>query len=156
MKKVEMPIELAKQMLKTADQGLKAQILEACPELNQSIIDRIKSVDCAVQELGEDDADVRTYKTMLTAGIVGHALNYQRLVVIAKALNEGWTPNWNDGLEAKHYPYFDMEDGFSCLDYGYYYVHCSRVGSRLCYRNSDLARYAGTQFLDIYKTVFTL
>ena len=32
----------------------------------------------------------------------------------------------------------------------------STVGSRLCFKSKDLATYAGTQFLDIYKDFFTV
>ena len=32
----------------------------------------------------------------------------------------------------------------------------SAVGSRLCFKSKDLATYAGTQFLDIYKDFFTI
>lgn len=154
MKKVEMSVELARQLLRSADEATKKELLEACPELNQSIVDRIKSVDCAVQALGDNDPDVITYKALLNSGISGHTLNYQRLVVIAKALNEGWTPDWSNGSEGKFYPWFNLNpsdgSGFSFHAYVCNY-RLSLVGSHLCYRSPELAKYAGKQFLGIYK-----
>lgn len=75
-----------------------------------------------------------------------------KLTIIAEALNEGWTPDWDNGNWDKYYPWFDMRPsvGFSFLDYdddGTY----STVGSRLCYKSSELAEYAGRQFLELYK-----
>ena len=37
-----------------------------------------------------------------------------------------------------------------------YLISTSYVGSRLCFKSKDLATYAGTQFLDIYKDFFTV
>ena len=85
--------------------------------------------------------------------------NYQ-LMVIAEALNEGWTPDWSNGEWDKWYPWFNMNDSssagrFSFIAAAYQYSH-SRVGSRLCFKSEELATYAGTQFLDIYKDFFTV
>ena len=85
--------------------------------------------------------------------------NYQ-LMVIAEALNEGWTPDWSNGEWDKWYPWFKMDDSssagrFSFVDAGHQRSG-SVVGSRLCFKSKDLATYAGTQFLDIYKDFFTV
>ena len=85
--------------------------------------------------------------------------NYQ-LMVIAEALNEGWTPDWSNGEWDKWYPWFNMNDSssagrFSVRDAVNPYSR-STVGSRLCFKSEELATYAGTQFLDIYKDFFTV
>ena len=85
--------------------------------------------------------------------------NYQ-LMVIAEALNEGWTPDWSNGEWDKWYPWFKMDDSssagrFSFGDSDNRYSNSS-VGTRLCFKSKDLATYAGTQFLDIYKDFFTI
>ena len=73
--------------------------------------------------------------------------------LLTKSLNEGWEPDWDNSSERKYFPWFNMSSsgsGFSfcvCDDWG---THSS-VGSRLCFKSSELAKYAGTQFTDIYK-----
>lgn len=78
-----------------------------------------------------------------------------KLIKIAKALNEGWTPDWQNDDERKYYPWMDMEDdngsglGLSFTDYDYVYSY-SLVGSRLCFKSRELAEYAGRQFVGLY------
>jgi len=79
---------------------------------------------------------------------------FQKLTIIARALNGGWVPNWSDG-NWKYYPWFRFNDpsavgGFSYYDYGVDYS-ISAVGSRLCYKSSEIAEYAGQQFTDLYR-----
>ncbi|NHQ66959.1 hypothetical protein [Elizabethkingia miricola] len=83
---------------------------------------------------------------------------YKQIKLIASALNEGWVPDWNDRNQTKYYPWFRMgssSGGFSFHDYGFGHS-ASYVGSRLCYKSSELAKYAGTQFISIYKKFTTL
>lgn len=87
--------------------------------------------------------------------MIAHA----KLIIIAEALNEGWKPDWSDWDQYKYYPWFDMEKsasgGFSCNIYDSR-VTASLVGSRLCFKSPELAEYAGTQFLDLYKDYFVI
>ncbi len=86
---------------------------------------------------------------------------HYQLVIIAKALNGDWKPNWNNYDEYKYYPWFDMEtyndgrenDGFSFCDCGFSCA-ASHVGSRLCFSSSKIAKYAGQTFLPLYKDYF--
>ena len=85
--------------------------------------------------------------------------NYQ-LMVIAEALNEGWTPDWSNGEWDKWYPWFNMDDSssagrFSFNGSGNRYSGSS-VGSRLCFKSEELADYAGTQFLELYRELFVI
>lgn len=92
------------------------KIIEKCDE-PKNIIDRIKTISDAVNILGESDCEVIELQKFGNAGISKHIYSYQQLVIICKALNEGWNPNWNDSNEYKYYPYFDMRStsgfGFS-------------------------------------------
>ena len=85
--------------------------------------------------------------------IISHA----KLVIIAEALNEGWKPDWKNSDEWKYYPWFRMSSGSGLAygDYGSLYSG-SIVGSRLCFKSSALAKYAGTQFIDLYSDFMTL
>ena len=85
--------------------------------------------------------------------------NYQ-LMVIAEALNEGWTPDWSNGKWDKWYPWFKMDDSSSAgrFSFGGSDVQGSDsgVGSRLCFKSEELADYAGTQFLELYRELFVI
>lgn len=87
-----------------------------------------------------------------------HAIADFKLIIAAEVLNEGWTPDYNNDDEWKYFPYFEVEaskdkpSGFG-LAYGDYddWLTHTHVGSRLCYKSSALAKYAGETFIDIYK-----
>jgi hypothetical protein len=115
----------------------------------------IKTYEEACTKLGLNPnnlPDVSTFPEEDQKSIIA----YSALTKIAKALNEGWKPNWNDSNEYKYYPYFDMRsgsfDGTNCVIWG----SISAVGSRLCFKNRELAEYAGKQFEDIYKEYLTI
>lgn len=86
---------------------------------------------------------------------------FLKLSIIRKALNEGWEPDWDDSNEWKYYPWFWMNkkntagSGFAFLDYDFD-NSTSYVGSRLVFKSEKLAKYAGTQFIDIYRQIFIL
>lgn len=122
-------------------------------EKPKNIMERIKTIHDAVAELGEYDVEVIEFLKLEKAGIGGHILFYQKAVVIAKALNEGWLPNWNDSNECKYFPWFNMgssSGGFSFNYCAYWYTN-SYVGSSLCFKSHELAEYAGKQFIEIYE-----
>ena len=85
--------------------------------------------------------------------------NYQ-LMVIAEALNEGWTPDWSNGEWDKWHPWFDMDASSSAgrfsFDASVNRRSNSSVGSRLCFKSEELADYAGTQFLELYRELFVI
>jgi len=78
-----------------------------------------------------------------------------KLIIIAKAINGDWTPDWTNGEWDKYYPWFKMgsPSGFSYRDFDFWSSY-SYVGSRLCFESREKAKYVGTQFEDLYKTYF--
>lgn len=94
---------------------------------------------------------------------------YYQLVVINRALNreanggQDWYPDWNDSDQYKWHPWFDMEtygdapagSGFAFHDCDYDY-DLTVTGSRLCYINEEVAKYAGTCFIELYREYFLL
>lgn len=82
---------------------------------------------------------------------------YKKLKIIAKAINQGWIPDWNNTDQKKWYPWFRMSSGFG-FDFTYYdYAGANTgVGSRLCFETKEKAEYAGKQFEEIYKQLLTL
>lgn len=103
---------------------------------------------------------------------------YLKLRIITAALNEGWTPQFTED-EHRYFPWFwlytkeeivkmDKEErkkivlfGGSAFDGAYAgfafavtanapSLTSAYVGSRLCFKSSALAKYAGEQFAEIY------
>ena len=76
---------------------------------------------------------------------------YYKLVIIIRALNEGWEPNWKNWDERKWYNYFWTESasGFvrSITDYSFTFTS---IGARLCFKSRELAEYARKQFEQLY------
>ena len=123
----------------------------------KDIKERIKTFDDVIRELGDDPEE---FKNAISIMEEPDEIAYVKLKLIAKALNEGWTPDWSNGEWDKWYPWFKMDDSSSAgrfsFDGAAYRYSGSYVGSRLCFKSKDLATYAGTQFLDIYKDFFTV
>ena len=119
----------------------------------KNIIERIKSIDDAINELGEDDEEVAELRKLENSEITSHVLYHQQAVVIAKALNEGWIADYTNIDQTKYEPrfYYDSSaGGFVFHDYGRW-SSATSVGSRLCFHSSKLAKYFGTQFIDIHR-----
>lgn len=115
----------------------------------------------------EDDSDISS-----------DLVAYLKLRIITAALNEGWTPQFAKD-EYRYYPWFwlytkeeiakmNKEERKKCVLFGglaaygasagFASAYTSNapssadaaVGSRLCFKSSALAKYAGEQFAEIY------
>lgn len=85
-------------------------------------------------------------------GIEADEQAYRIIKMLAKSLNEGWTPDWNDDSQDKYYPWFEIggSSGVRCHVFGRW-VSASAVGSRLAFKTSNLAEHAGKNFTEVYK-----
>ena len=122
-------------------------------------MDEIKTFEDACTKLG---INVEEIKLTFPEQLNHHAkafIAHIKLVIITEALNNGWKPDWTNGKWDKYFAWFVMGSssgaGFSCIGYDYWDTH-SDAGSRLCFKSRKLAKYAGTQFEDIYKEAFVL
>jgi len=114
---------------------------------SQKITDRVKTI--------ADACNISGMELIVNPDDTEDEIAYKKLKIITKALNEGWTPDWSNSNQYKWYPYFKMSGfGFSGTLYDYSYTTAD-VGSRLCFKSSELAEYAGKQFEEIYKTLLT-
>lgn len=117
-------------------------------QLSDDIKERVKTFEDACAEEGKTPESVLPYKDPQDDHERG--LNAMaKMLVIAKALNEGWTPDWTNGNQRKWYPWFKHNGagfGFS-FSYCVYTDSHSDVGSRLCFQTEELADYAGKQFI---------
>jgi len=116
----------------------------------------IKTFEDACTKLAINPEEFKiTYPDSLGESFGKALVAHSKLVIIAKALNGDWLPDWKNGKFDKYLAWFDMDDpsavgGFSydvfVLAYSY-----SFVGSRLYYKSSEIAKYAGKQFIDLYR-----
>lgn len=76
-----------------------------------------------------------------------------KLMVVFKAINNGWRPDWSNWNQYKYYPWFAVLSsgfGFSASDFGYGDT-ITDVSSRLCTDSSEKALYVAKQFEELYK-----
>jgi len=134
---------------------LTADQIKEIQKVSLKITDRVKTFEDACQIAGVSN-NLRLLldyngqdKDMIAAQ--AHA----KVGIIATALNEGWYPDFSDKSQYKYYPWMQYTPGvgFSYLGYGDDDAHSS-VGSRLCFKSEELAKYAATQFKDIYNDLF--
>ena len=139
------------------------------------IRDRIKTFEDAKRELGNDHPLVKEWN--LGDNLSADLEAYLKLRIIVAALNEGWKPKFTSD-EWRYFPYFylvtkneieKMDDeersrvvlrshnnasAYGGLVGAYAHNYSSNAytfyGSRLAFKNRDLAIYAGQQFIDIY------
>lgn len=120
----------------------------------KKVTDRIKSYEDACAELKITPLSAANFPHQFRKS-PEQAFAEHQLETIVGALNGGWEPNWNNSSEYKYYNYFDMRGGFS-FDACYCLISVSFVSSRLCFKSSELAVYAAKQFLNLYKSYYTL
>ena len=119
----------------------------------KNIIERVKSIDDTINELGETDVEVAELRKLENANITSHILYKQQAVVIAKALNEGWIADYTNTYQRKFEPRFYYDSSAGGFVFGGFGIRVtnSGVGSHLCFHSSELAKYFGTQFIDIHR-----
>lgn len=125
----------------------------------KDIKDRIKTIQDAIDIVGNDDKDVQGYLFLLDNKnrVSKYTLANVALTILAKALNEGWTPDWTNSSQYKYIvylTYYTSGFGFSRSDYNIWHSSTT-VGSRLCFKSKDLALYAGEQFKKEYNDLFS-
>lgn len=83
-------------------------------------------------------------------------LAYHKLTIIARAINGGWKPDWNNRSQYKYYPVFYYENaGLAFASYAA--SHASAYfGSRLCFQTEAMSDYAATTFADLYTDFYCL
>jgi hypothetical protein len=155
MKTIEITPENAAKAFKAADDKGKALLTALLGEetFKSKSKERIETFEEALEQFSIGKAEFEEG----CKGLEKDEIAYKKIKLIAKSLNNGWIPDWDNDKEYKYYPYFDMRSGvgFSRSDCGDWYS-CTDVGSRLCFKSSDLATYAGKQFESIYKDFLTL
>lgn len=148
--------------------------------INFNVMERVKTFDDAVNELGDEHPLVIEYTTwckQIGGAYSADVLAYLKLRIIAAALNEGWEPQFTKD-EWHYYPYFYFynkeeyeqlsdEEKKRCVgrssngayaNGGLVYASSNNGsaysntvdGVRLAFKTRELAEYAGKQFLNIW------
>ena len=90
-------------------------------------------------------------------GLSDDTIAYEKMKIIVKAINQGWTPDWSNSDQYKYWPYFNLSSGFGFSGSDY---DCdgtdAGVGSRLCFETREKSNYAAQQFIDIYEQFLTI
>ena len=151
MKELKIQEAAAIKAYKEGSDDNKQLLQRLFPDLNfnPNIMERVISFPDACEVLGIMPSDI------VNAEDTADEAAYKKLKIIAKALNEGWAPDWNNANQYKYYPYFKLQGGFSFRAFGCSYA-LSFVGSRLCFKSRELAEYAGKTFTDLYKSYFVI
>jgi hypothetical protein len=112
----------------------------------------IKTFEDACKKLGLDPLSLPA----LTGEFLKPIIAAYKLMVIYKAVNDGWVPDWGNDNQNKYYPWFWVLSsgfGFSASDFHFGYARTD-VGSRLCTNTSEKARYMAEQFENEYREYF--
>lgn len=122
----------------------------------EKITDKIKSFEDACKHLGLNPNDLPVVD-MLPEKDRKSIIAFYKLTIIIRALNEGWEPDWSNWDEWKYYNWFYVEKGEDQRSSGLRYdgadctFTCTGTGSRLCFKNIELAKYAAEQFKELYR-----
>lgn len=122
----------------------------------EKITDKIKSFEDACKHLGLNPNDLPVVD-MLPEKDRKSIIAYYKLTIITRALNEGWEPDFSNWNEYKYYNWFYVEENKDQRSSGvrYYDSYCTYagtdIGSRLCFKNRELAKYATEQFKELYR-----
>jgi hypothetical protein len=109
---------------------------------------------CKVEGLDPEKVlpDFSNYPSKDQKSMLAHA----KLVIIVRAANrlanggQEWTPDFDNWDEIKYEIWFEKgSSGFRFRDYDNWSAH-SDVGSRLCFKSRELAKYIANQFEDLY------
>lgn len=144
------------------------------------VTERIQTLDDAVSELGEYNPAVKAYRSIKYGYAISETADimaYAALRVIVEALNEGWKPQFTKG-ELRWYAWYNLvsPEQIKGMDEeeksrvvaransnasAYGGLVCSYAGnvssdsdtsggSRLAFKNKELAEYAAKQFGEIF------
>lgn len=149
-------------------------------EKPKNVMERIKTFEDAVSELGEGNKLVQAYNAWESGGVNNQADidAYLKLRIVVAALNEGWKPKFMTD-EYRYYPYFYLytkeevegmdeekrkelwlwggssSTGANCglssaASYNVWAYSNASFSARLALKSKELAEYCGKQFQSIW------
>lgn len=154
MKTLQIDEKKAKGLYENASPEFQAMLEDTFgKKFFKSIHDRIKSYEDACHELGLDPEDLPEVDNCEPED-QDSIIAFYKLTIIARALNEGWKPNWKDSSEYKWFPWFKVNRdaaGVGCSTTNTTASSATALlGSRLCCKSDELATYFGKQFENLW------
>lgn len=70
------------------------------------------------------------------------------MYVVSEAINEGWSPDWDNSDQTKWRPWFIMSPSGFSFSHSNYDRSIAGSGSRLCFETEEKSNYVAKQFLD--------
>lgn len=121
-------------------------------EVKKSVLERIKTFSDVCKELGVSEDVFNPVE-----GIEDESdAAMRKIKAIAKVLNEGWYPDFENSRESKCMPWFEKFRGGPALFCVYVCNSATQVPAHTIFKSKGLAQHAANQFMDIYKTAFKL
>ena len=121
-------------------------------EIKKEVTERIKTFSDVCKELGVSEDLFRPVEGVEDESDAA----MRKIKAIAKALNEGWYPDFENSNEAKWMPWFKKSRGKQALFYVDRYCSCTDVPAPTLFKSQKLAQHAVDQFMDVYTTAFKL
>lgn len=173
-----------------ADESGKQMLRNLFPDIdfekdNRPVTERIKTVEDAINDLGEDHRLVKAYRAIEgMTGLGSDLYSYLKLRIVAAALNEGWEPQFTQD-EWRYYAWFYLwtDEELAEKTEEWKRERCLRptnnyrgewagladayshnapststayFGSRLCFKSDTLAEYAAKQFIDLWMDFYLI
>jgi hypothetical protein len=128
------------------------KIKESSPEFDYTTI---KTFEDACKKVNTDPAKLPDVSGILEEFAKPIIAAY-KLLIIYKAINNEWKPDWSNWDQYKYYPLFEvLSSGFGFSTSFYLYDHSvTTVGSRLCTDTWEKALYIAEQFKAEYQEYF--
>ena len=114
---------------------------------------KIASYEDACKELGLNPENLPVVDTLPEKDRKS-IIAYHKLIVITRALNEGWEADFSNHNQWKYWNYFGVNSaGFVCANTTYRSAASASAsfGSRLCFKNYEIAEYARETFKSLYE-----
>jgi hypothetical protein len=147
-KKLELSLETAQRLYKTADNELKV-ILESTFGINNlspNLRDKIKTINDVFNELNEY-ITIDNYKSIKDIKEREKAYYSRLWQLIIKCFNQGWTPDWLDYNQYKYYMYFQKGASGWFLSGVGADSDGAGLGSYFYLKNKADGEYIGKQFI---------
>lgn len=134
------------------------EFIKLCKEygVDPNNVNEVPSFEAACAITGNDAAILPQVSLIPTRHQKRLIADYM-LSIIGDALRGDWMPNYNDWSQPKYFAIFEVEASESCpsgsaLSYVVYahWLTFSTVGVRLCFPNSDTARFFGKHFIKLH------
>ncbi|MDR0692560.1 MAG: hypothetical protein LBF69_05940 [Prevotellaceae bacterium] len=120
-----------------------------------NITEKVKTFEDACEVLGLNPESLPIVEN-LSKKDSKNIIAYYKLIIIIRALNEGWEPDFQNWNERKYWNWFYIASDGAAAGFAYASTYFAQpdspalVGSRLCFKTRELAVYAHEQFRDLY------